>query len=157
MIAIHLAVLAPGIGNVEIAADLGEAAGNVQRTRIGRRVEQQGMLLAGSAIVLENADVIDPGLAFTSVANPPHDAVPPSKRMMSRVDSTAQNIFVGRSPTCVRPPAGVSFYVSFTIVAFLMKSGANSRPIPGPVGTGITPFLISKFGEDPQVASAPFL
>jgi len=31
--------------------------------------------------------------------------------------------------------------------ALLKKSGSNSSPIPGPVGTGITPFLISKLGE----------
>src|SRR3954447_10594616 len=32
-------------------------------------------------------------------------------------------------------------------VAFLRKSASNSRPIPGPVGNGITPLRISKFGE----------
>ena len=36
---------------------------------------------------------------------------------------------------------------SFTTVHFFKKSGSNSSPIPGPVGTGITPFLISKLGE----------
>src|ERR1035441_3852420 len=38
-------------------------------------------------------------------------------------------------------------YPSLTTVEFLKKSGANSNPMPGPAGTGITPFLISKFGE----------
>src|SRR6266700_3202410 len=31
-------------------------------------------------------------------------------------------------------------------LADLRKSGSNCRPSPWPVGTGITPFLISKFG-----------
>ena len=35
---------------------------------------------------------------------------------------------------------------SYTTLAVLKNSGSNSRPIPGPDGTGITPFLISKFG-----------
>ena len=71
-----MAVLAPGVRNVEIVADQREAAGNVQRVRIGRRIEQQGMLLAGSAVILEHADVFDAGLALTSVADPPHGVLP---------------------------------------------------------------------------------
>src|ERR1035437_10432340 len=35
---------------------------------------------------------------------------------------------------------------AFTMAAFFTKSGSNSTPRPWPVGTGITPFLISKFG-----------
>jgi hypothetical protein len=71
-----MAVLAPGVGNVEIVADQCEAAGNVQWVRIGRRIEKQGMLLAGSAIILEDADVFDAGLTLTSVADPPHGVLP---------------------------------------------------------------------------------
>ena len=52
-----MAVLALGVGNVEIVAHQREAAGNLQRVRIGRRIEQQGMLLAGSAVILEDANV----------------------------------------------------------------------------------------------------
>ena len=33
-----------------------------------------------------------------------------------------------------------------TTLAVFKKSGSNSSPIPGPDGTGIMPFLISKFG-----------
>ena len=72
-----MAVLAPGVGDVEIVAHEREAAGDVQRVRIGRRVEEQRMLLARSAVVLEDADVLDAGLAFTSIADPPHDVLPP--------------------------------------------------------------------------------
>ena len=72
-----MAVLAPGVGDVEIVAHEREAAGDVQWVRIGRRVEEQGMLLARSAVILEDADVVDAGLAFTSIADPPHDVLPP--------------------------------------------------------------------------------
>ena len=71
-----VAVLAPGIGDVEIIADERKAARDVQRVRVGRRVEQQRMLLARRAVVLEDADVFDAGLAFTSIADPPHDGLP---------------------------------------------------------------------------------
>ena len=67
-----MAVLAPGVGDVEIVAHEREAAGDVQRVRLGRRVEEQRMLLARSAVVLEDADVLDAGLAFTAIADPPH-------------------------------------------------------------------------------------
>ena len=72
----HMAVPAPGVGDVEIVADQREAAGNVQRVRLGRRVEEQRVLLAWRAVVLEDADVLDAGPAFTSIADPPHDIVP---------------------------------------------------------------------------------
>ena len=35
------------------------------------------MLLARSAIILKDPDVVDSGLAFTSIADPPHVAFPP--------------------------------------------------------------------------------
>src|SRR3954452_16166783 len=38
------------------------------------------------------------------------------------------------------------FYPCFTTVAFFKYSGSNVSPSPGPVGTGITPFTISKLG-----------
>jgi hypothetical protein len=72
-----MAVLAPGVGDVEIVAHEREGAGDVQCVRIGRWVEEQGMLLARSAVILEDADVVDAGLAFTSIADPPHDVLPP--------------------------------------------------------------------------------
>src|SRR5215469_12264752 len=68
----HMAVLAPGIGNVEIVADQGETAGNMQGLRIGRRVEKQRMLPARSAVILENANVVDARFALASIADPPH-------------------------------------------------------------------------------------
>ncbi len=71
-----VAVFAPGVGDVEIVADQREAARNVQRVRLGRRIEQQRVLLAWCAVVLEDADVFDAGLAFTSIADPPHDVLP---------------------------------------------------------------------------------
>ena len=71
-----VAVLAPCVGDIEIVADQREAAGDVQRVRVGRRVEKERMLLARGAVVLEDADVLDAGLAFTSIAYPPHDLVP---------------------------------------------------------------------------------
>src|ERR1700722_19446988 len=77
MVAGDMAVLAPGAGNVEIVADLREAAGNVQRSGVWRRVEEQGMLLAGRAVILEDADDVDAGLALTSVTDQPHDFLPP--------------------------------------------------------------------------------
>jgi hypothetical protein len=40
-----------------------------------RSVEEQRMLLARPAVVLEDADVLDPCLAFTPIADPPHDAL----------------------------------------------------------------------------------
>ena len=72
-----VAVLAPGAGNVEIVADQRKAAGNVQRVRLRRRVEKQRMRLAGSAVILEDTDVVDAGLAFTSVTDPPHYRLSP--------------------------------------------------------------------------------
>ena len=52
----NMAVLAPGASNVEIVADQRESAGDVQRVRLGRPVEEQRMRLAGSAVILEDAD-----------------------------------------------------------------------------------------------------
>ena len=72
----NMTVLAPCVGNVEIVADLREATGNVQGFRTGRRVEEKGMLLTRSAVILEDADVLHAGLAFTSVADPPHGVRP---------------------------------------------------------------------------------
>ena len=89
-----MAVLAPGVGNVEIVADLREAAGNVQRVRIGRRSSKQGMLLAGRAIILEDADVIDAGFALTSIADPPHS-------VFSRMLRALQNAPVAREQPLV--------------------------------------------------------
>src|ERR1019366_2176672 len=45
---------------------------------------------------------------------------------------------------------------ALTTVAFLRKSGSNSTPMPWPVGTGMTPFLISKLGvyQDSFLAAA---
>jgi hypothetical protein len=44
---------------------------------IGRRVEEQRMLLSRGAVVFEDADVFDAGLSFASIADPPHDDHPP--------------------------------------------------------------------------------
>src|SRR3954467_11030020 len=54
-----VAVLAPGVGNIQIVADKCKTAGNMQRVRIGRWVKQQGMLLAKSAVVLKDTDVVN--------------------------------------------------------------------------------------------------
>jgi hypothetical protein len=43
------------------------------------------MLLAGSAVILEDADVIDAGLALTSIADPPHDVLPSLLRRFPNV------------------------------------------------------------------------
>ena len=72
-----VAVLAPGVGDVQIVADQREAAGNVQGFRLRRRIEQQGMFLARHAVILENAYVFDARLAFSAIADPPHDMLPP--------------------------------------------------------------------------------
>jgi hypothetical protein len=88
-----MALLAPGVGNVEIVADQREAAGNMQRVRIGRSIEQQGMLLAGSAIILEDADVFDADLALTSVTDPPHGILP---RLLRRFSCRARTSSKGR-------------------------------------------------------------
>src|SRR6266702_1935706 len=68
-------------------------------------------------------------------------------------------------PGAMRPMAGPGNSCSIptqtltqalTTVAFLTKSGSNSTPRPWPVGTGITPFLIWKFGvyQDSFLAAA---
>jgi hypothetical protein len=44
--------------------------------RVGRRVEKQRMHLAGRPVVLEDADILDSRLAFTSIAYPPHVGFP---------------------------------------------------------------------------------
>src|ERR1039457_3416001 len=52
---------------------------------------------------------------------------------------------IGNRPAGVQP-AGLPGGQAFTTVAFFTKSGSNSTPRPWPVGSGMTPFLISKFG-----------
>ena len=79
-----MAVLAPCVADVEVVADSREAARDVQRVRIRRRVEEQRMRLAWLPVVLEDTDVLDSGPAFTSIANPPHD-VPSSPRRNYRI------------------------------------------------------------------------
>ena len=59
VVAGDVAVLAPRVGDVQIVTDQREAAGDVQRAGIGRRIEQQRMLLAWRPVVLEDADVLD--------------------------------------------------------------------------------------------------
>src|SRR4029453_14878839 len=62
-------------GDVEIVAHEGKAARDVQRVGLGRRVEEQRMLLARRAVILEDADVFDAGFAFTPITDPPHDFI----------------------------------------------------------------------------------
>src|SRR3954454_10452164 len=45
-----VAVLAPGVGDIQIVADKCKTAGNMQRVRIRRWIKQQGMLFPRSTV-----------------------------------------------------------------------------------------------------------
>src|SRR4029453_1887971 len=76
-IAGDMAVLAPRVRDVQIVADECETPRDLQRMRAGRGIEQQRMLLARLAVVVEHADVLDARLPLTPIADPPHDASSP--------------------------------------------------------------------------------
>lgn len=63
-----MAVLAPGVGDIEIVTDQRKAAGDLQRGRIRRVVEEQGVLLPRRPVIIEDANVLETGTTFTPIA-----------------------------------------------------------------------------------------
>ena len=106
-----MAVLASGVGNVELVANQREVAGDMHRVRFGRRLEQQGVLLAGSTVILEDPDALDAGLAFTSTADPPHVLLSQTDRKSTRMTRREQTQAGVLRKTASRPTTRLLFMV----------------------------------------------
>ena len=78
VVARDVTILAPRVRDVEIVAHQCEAACDVERMRVWRRIEEQWMLLARGAVILEDTDVVYAVPRFTPIADPPHGSVLPN-------------------------------------------------------------------------------